>query len=254
MRQAGGAPGPNPALAASRVARAGGYILEAVGQLRFEARDFSTAELHRARAERLQRVADRICRVHGFDVTVRGKLPQVPSVLVANHVSYVDAPIVAALAPCVPIAKDELAGWPFVGAGARSLGVVFVRRGDAWSGARALRAAMRALASGVSVLGFPEGTTTRGDDPLPFRRGLFGVARLAGAPIVPVAIAYASPDVAWIGEDWFLPHYLRTAMRARTAATITLGAPLAPDAYGCAEDLAHAARSRIAQLLRRPHS
>jgi 1-acyl-sn-glycerol-3-phosphate acyltransferase len=238
-------------LAASRVARAGGHILETLGHLRLDARDRSAASLARLRAERLQRMADRLCRVHGFDVRSSGKLPQGPVVLVANHQSYIDAPVLAALTPCAPIAKNELGGWPFLGGAARALGVLFVDRADAWSGARALRAALRSLARGVSVLGFPEGTTTSGSgELLAFRRGLFGVARIAGVPVVPAAIVYQSREAPWVGDQWFVPHYLRTARRTRTGITIALGAPIDPTSCHCAEDLAHLARSRIFQLVR----
>src|SRR5207245_1003035 len=153
-------------------------------------------------------VCAEVCRLHGFRFEVEGTLPSGPAVMVANHISYVDAPVLMSLQPCRPIAKAEIGHWPLIGDGARSLGVVFVRRGDPHSGAVALRQGLRALAAGVSVLGFPEGTTTTGNRLLPFRRGLFGLARLAGVPIVPIGIAYASPEVAWVGDDWFVTHYL----------------------------------------------
>jgi 1-acyl-sn-glycerol-3-phosphate acyltransferase len=128
--------------------------------------------------------------------------------------------------------------------------VVFVRRGDAWSGARALRHGLRALTAGVSVLGFPEGTTTYGDTVLPFKRGLFGLARLAGVPVVPIALRYSEPEVCWVGDEWFLPHYVRTAMRPITMVDITIGQPIAPTVTRCAEDLAFLARTRLQTLLR----
>jgi hypothetical protein len=77
------------------------------------------------------------------------------------------------------------------------LGVVFVARGDAHSGARALRSAEAALAGGLPVLNFPEGTTTSGRSVLPFRSGVFGLARRTAAPVVPIALAYDPP--CWRG-------------------------------------------------------
>jgi 1-acyl-sn-glycerol-3-phosphate acyltransferase len=165
--------------------------------------------------------------------------------------SYVDAPVLASLTACVPIAKGEIEGWPLLGSSTRSLGVVFVRRGDAYSGARALRAGLRALDAGVSVLGFPEGTTSRGDRILSFRRGLFGLARIAGVPVVPIAISYESEDLCWVGDTYFLPHYLRTVMRPETLVDVRIGRPVEPDAAGDAEALAEAVRSRIIQMIGR---
>ena len=144
--------------------------------------------------------------------------------------------------------------WPILGAGAAALGVLFVQRGDAWSGARALRSALRALESGVSVLGFPEGTTSRGDDVLPFRRGLFGMAQLADVPVVPIAIHYSTAELRWFGDTWFLPHYLRTAMRPRSTSSpsVSIGRAISAAqsrSTASAEDLAHRARSAVRSML-----
>jgi 1-acyl-sn-glycerol-3-phosphate acyltransferase len=112
---------------------------------------------------------------------------------------------------------------------------------------RALRSGLRALQKGVSVLGFPEGTTSR-DQVLPFQRGLFGLARIARVPMVPIALRYDDPAAAWVGDEWFLPHYVRTAMRPETRATLRIGeATLVTSTNGAAE----LARARIANLLGR---
>jgi len=252
MRVTAGLPPANPALAASRIARLGGHALEAIGKSRFELRGVEGSALRRARADRLRQVCEDVCRVHGFRMNVSGVLPRGPVVLVSNHLSYVDAPVLGSLAASVPIAKGEIASWPILGAGSRSLGVIFVQRGDAWSGARALRQALRALEDGVSVLGFPEGTTTHGDGVLDFRRGLFGIARIARVPVVPIAISYESPELCWVGDTFFLPHYLRTAMRPETVVDVRIGSPVSPYSVGSTEDLAQVVRARIGQMIRRP--
>jgi 1-acyl-sn-glycerol-3-phosphate acyltransferase len=149
------------------------------------------------------------------------------------------------------VAKSEIESWPVLGAAARQLGILFVRRGNAHSGARALRGALRALGSGVSVLGFPEGTTTHGNDLLPFRRGLFGVAQIACVPVVPMAIRYPSPALHWVGSAWFLTHYLRTATRPETVIDVHIGSPIFPGAAASAEALARLARASIRTLIGR---
>ncbi len=239
-----------PTLAALRLARTGGHVFESIGRYRMDAaRQPERARLVQLRAERLQRIAVDLCRVHGFDVRVEGVLPSHPAILIANHVSYVDAPVLAALTPCTVIAKGEVRRWPVIGAGAAALGVLVVARGDAWSGALALRGGLRALAAGVSVLGFPAGTTSRGDDVLPFRRGLFGLARIADVPLVPIAIHYGSPELRWYGDAWFLPHYLRTAMRPSSLVQVRVGRAIAPSTLRSPEDLAHRVRSQVRSML-----
>jgi 1-acyl-sn-glycerol-3-phosphate acyltransferase len=226
-----------------------GHVLESIGRARVDGAGSDRARQLLTRGERLQRVASEVCRVHGFDVRVEGVLPNRPAILIANHVSYIDAPVLAALAPCTIVAKSEIEQWPMIGAGARALGTLFVKRGDAWSGARALRRALHALAAGVSVVGFPEGTTSDGHDVLPFRRGLFGLAQIANLPVVPIAIHYASPELRWFGDSWFLPHYLRTAMRPRSLVQVRLGRAIPANSLRSPEDLAHRTRSQVRSML-----
>jgi 1-acyl-sn-glycerol-3-phosphate acyltransferase len=239
----------NPALAGARILRMGGHVIDTLGRFRVDTLGLSEERRMRVRATRLADVCADVCRVHGFDVRMEGALPRRPAIFVANHVSYADALVLGGLAPCTVIAKGEVRGWPMIGNGADTLGIVFVRRGDALSGARALRRAMRALDAGVSVLGFPEGTTSRGADVLPFRRGLFGLAQIAGVPIVPIAICYASSELAWTGERWFLPHYLSTAMRPRSLVRVRVGAPMLASPSRTPEELANHVRSHIRSLL-----
>ncbi len=102
------------------------------------------APLATAYAPRAQRTAKAILARHGVEVRTHGRPPEGPAVLVANHVSYMDPLVVSAAAPCVSIAKGETADWPLIGRGLSALGVLFVRRGDAHSGAVTLRRALRA--------------------------------------------------------------------------------------------------------------
>jgi 1-acyl-sn-glycerol-3-phosphate acyltransferase len=239
-----------PALAATRIVKFSGHALESIGRARLENLREAPLQRLRKKAHRLSGLAGEVCRLHGFRFEVEGNVPSEPCVMVANHVSYIDAPVLMSLGPCAPIAKAEIAGWPLIGEATRALGVVFVKRGDAHSGAIALRHALRALDAGVSVLGFPEGTTTTGNKLLSFRRGLFGLARIAGVPVVPIALAYASPEVAWVDDQWFITHYLRTAMRKETLVSVRVGAPIASrTAAASAAGLAELTRARIGKLL-----
>ena len=63
---------------------------------------------------------------------------------------------------------------------------------------------------------------------LPFRPGMFGVAVRARVPVVPVALAYDPPSLAWVGDATFLPHYLTLATRRGARAIVRLGTPLVP--------------------------
>jgi lyso-ornithine lipid O-acyltransferase len=200
-------------------------------------------------ATQLAAVLAELRALHALRVEVTGAPPVGPSVLVANHVSYLDPVALAPVVPCIPISKGEVSGWPVIGFGARVLGVLFVDRASPLSGARALRRALRALRAGVSVLNFPEGTTTDGTRILPFRRGVFGVAQMARAPIVPVALRYESAALSWTGGEAFVPHYWRTAGRHESRVHLHFCDPLRPAHGDTAVELAAIARARIARAL-----
>lgn len=215
---------------------------------REEMRRTPTALL-RARAFGLSRLASTLCAQNGVRLAVSGPIPRGPVVLVANHLGYLDPLILASVVPCLPVAKRELAGWPMLGAAARAHGVLFVERGNPASGARVLLGARRALASSISVLNFPEGTTTRGGAVLPFRRGVFGLARIADVPVVPAALSFDDESLAWTGDDLLLPHLLRTLARREFKVRIRFGCAMTPGRYGSAEDLAREARTVVEHLL-----
>ncbi|OFX22698.1 MAG: hypothetical protein A2V77_10825 [Anaeromyxobacter sp. RBG_16_69_14] len=204
----------------------------------------------RERAIVLRDVSRRMLELHGIELDAHGPLPLGPAILAANHVSWLDPLVVASLLPCVPISKADVAGWPVVGTIARELGVVFITRGDTNSGMRVLRQTRVAFGHGLPVLNFAEGTTTRGHTVLPFRKGLFGLARSAGVPIVPIALAYDPPELAWVGNDAFLPHWLQLAGARRARAFVRLGVPILPGAHGSALELARASRAEVVRLLR----
>ena len=113
-----------------------------------------------------------------------------PVLLVSNHVSVLDPPLIggAAPRPLSFMAKEELFRIPLFGRLIRALNARPVRRDG--SDMRALKAALALLAEGRAILVFPEGT--RGEEGGPLREGKPGVGMLAvlsGAPVVPVFVS-----------------------------------------------------------------
>src|SRR5262245_25269823 len=177
-------------------------------------------------AHRLAGALGTMARSHELVVTTRGQIPRGRALIVANHVSYLDPIAILPHCPALPLAKGEVADWPIVGTLASSLGVIFVARNNPYARIRVLRRVHDLLAAGVPVLNFPEGTTTHGTEVKPFWRGTFGVAKRLGVPVVPVAIHYRDPEMAWTGGAAFLPHYIKVASRQRIEVTLSFLPPL----------------------------
>lgn len=158
-----------------------------------------------------------------YDIEVDGinRLPDGPTILAANHRSFMDSVFVALVVdrPVSFLAKAEYfdrrpTAWMF-----RSTGQIPLRRGSPAGARRALDAALDVLAGDGTVGVYPEGTRSR--DGL-LHRGNLGPARLAaasGAPIVPIGLV-GTEDVQ--SPDQRLP-------RVGKRITIRFGSPLQVD-------------------------
>jgi 1-acyl-sn-glycerol-3-phosphate acyltransferase len=138
-----------------------------------------------------------------------------PVLLVSNHLSVLDPPLVGGAAdrPLSFLAKAELFRIPLFGRLIRSLNARPVRREGA--DASALREALRMLGDGRALLIFPEGTRGREGELREAKAGAGMLAVLSGAPVVPVYITGS-------GDAW--PRGQRLPRRGRV--TVTFGAPL----------------------------
>lgn len=124
-------------------------------------------------------------------VAGRENLPRdEPCIVAANHASYLDAMVLAALLPAGFgfVAKRELARNWFVDVFLRRLGTFYVERFNAHSAARDMKRLTRAAHAGQAMVFFPEGTFTRAPGLRPFRLGAFVAAAQAGLPVVPVVL------------------------------------------------------------------
>ncbi len=84
---------------------------------------------------------------------------------------------------------------------------------------------------------------------LPLKPGCFGVARIAGTPVVPVAIAWEGESLSWTGDASFVPHYLQVAARERTRVRIQWGDPLEGSRTATDRELASLAHEFLARAV-----
>ncbi|MCA1189753.1 MULTISPECIES: 1-acyl-sn-glycerol-3-phosphate acyltransferase [Saccharopolyspora] len=109
-----------------------------------------------------------------------------PLVLVANHSSLIDGPLLFGMLPreAVFLVKHEMFKGP-LGWFLRRIGQIPVRRGE--PDRTPLLAAVRVLRAGGLVAVFPEGTRSGGGDVANAEHGAAWLARTSGARMLPVA-------------------------------------------------------------------
>lgn len=132
----------------------------------------------------------RVCRILGLEVHVHGEAPQQTVLYAANHISWLDIPLVASLGNPHFLSKQAVRHWPVIGWLAEKSGTLFIKRGENGSASSAGMQIANCLSAAESVLIFPEGTTTIGTDVRRFHGRLFAAAIETGTPVQPVAIRY----------------------------------------------------------------
>jgi 1-acyl-sn-glycerol-3-phosphate acyltransferase len=169
-----------------------------------------------------------IAPVLGVVISSRGAVsPGGPFLLVSNHRSYFDP--VATLMHytfAYPVAKAEVSSWPLVSWGANLSGVLYVRRDKSSSRVETRQAIQEYLKSGKSILVYAEGTTHTNERVMPFRPGTFRIAASNDVPVVPIAIDYRDVRDAFVGDDKFVPHFLKTYSKWKSEVKIAFGEPI----------------------------
>ena len=165
----------------------------------------------------VSRCCKALCFLMGIKVEVRGALPPAGSLIVPNHVSYLDICALASVAPCLFVPKHEVASWPLVGRMVRSAEFPVVSRARAHDLSISTQQLRERLVAGQSVCVFLEGTTTGGDRVRPFFAPMLQPAIESAAPVVPVGLRYSAShsaiciaeDVAYWKDHSLVPHALR---------------------------------------------
>ncbi|MFF5108481.1 lysophospholipid acyltransferase family protein [Streptosporangium sp. NPDC000509] len=172
--------------------------------------------------------------------------------VVANHVSWLDPLVMAAVLPCRVLAKQEVRAWPVVGLLATGSGALFIDRDRLSALPETVADVAAALAAGHPVAAFPEGTTWCGRGMGSFRPAVFQAALDAGAPVRPVAIRYLEgEDVlasgpVYVGDDLLWASIRRVVAVRRLTVEVTMLPPVRGRDRG---ELAWTAESSVASVL-----
>jgi lyso-ornithine lipid O-acyltransferase len=197
-----------------------------------------------------------VCRILGITLNVEGAVAEdTPVLLVCNHTSWLDIPVLSALAPVSFVAKLEVGGWPFVSALARLQRSVFVDRTRRQAAGDAANAITSRLGQGDTIVLFAEGTSSDGNRVLPFKTSLFGavvgtdtsyaerVAVQTAAVVythihgVPVTRAIR-PRLGWYGDMEMTSHAWGVLKSGPITVTIKISPPVPLSDFSDRKDLA----------------
>jgi 1-acyl-sn-glycerol-3-phosphate acyltransferase len=145
---------------------------------------------------------------------LQGNAPDKAGILMSNHRSYLDVILLPSDFPYTFVAKASVRKWPLIGWGASVVNTVWVNRQSKESRKETREQLQKRLEQNQSVVIFPEGTTHKGPEVLPFKPGMFHTVAQGGFPIIAAAIEYRDPDVAFVDDDLFIPHFFKVFGRA----------------------------------------
>ncbi|MGL4576481.1 MAG: lysophospholipid acyltransferase family protein [Burkholderiaceae bacterium] len=170
----------------------------------------------------------------GIRLMRHGNVPATGSMVVMNHVSWIDIFVLMACAPSCFVAKSEIARWPLLGWLVRMAGTEFIDRGKRHAVRATLHRVRDRMLAGESVAVFPEGTTSDGRQLLPFHANLLQAAVEAGRPVTPIALSYFegarhSLAAAYIGDMNLLQSITRIARARQHVARLDVLPPLPVD-------------------------
>lgn len=189
-----------------------------------------------------------LCRIFGMRIEVEGTPPCGAFFLVANHLSYLDIPLIATQVDAAFVAKSDLRHWPGLGAIFGAADTIFIDRSRKRDVVRVMQMVDKEIRKGLGVLLFPEGTSGKGDEILKFKPSILEFACVQKMPIHWVTLHYEAPQgelpaqrsVCWWGNEGFLPHYRRLVALPQFRAVLRFGS----------EPVAHDDRKVLAESLR----
>ena len=190
-------------------------------------------------------------RILGMKIEVIGTPPRPPFFLVSNHLSYTDIPAFRAVVEGVFVAKADIDGWFAAGKIVRDIGTIFINRENRRDIPRAGAEIIERLDNGEGVIIFPEGTSTKGEEVLPFNSSFLEFAAKKNLPVSYASISYKTPAgepdasevVCWWEDISFMEHLWRLFQIKEFTATISFGEQ--PVYNRNRKELAHFLREKV---------
>lgn len=170
-------------------------------------------------------------KLANMKVEVFGAPPSSPYLLVCNHLSYTDIPVIRSVFKGIYVAKGEIEGWFAAGKIVGDMGNIFINRQNKRDIPRAGLKVLSILKLGEGVIIFPEGTSSKGEEVLPFKSSFLEFASKADLPVHYASISYRtrsdepppSYSVCWWDDTSLAEHLWRFFQLSEVTAIINIG-------------------------------
>ncbi|HKJ63548.1 MAG TPA: lysophospholipid acyltransferase family protein [Hyphomicrobiales bacterium] len=202
-----------------------------------------------------------VCRLMGVRVHLSGAtVADGPMLLVSNHISWVDIPVLASIAPLSFVAKREVSTWPFVSSLAKLQRTIFIDRTRRAAVTETREEILKRLNASERILLFAEGTSSDGNQVLDFKSSLFAAIEEKegenGYKLQTCAIVYTHihglpmnrqqrPAIAWYGDMDMLSHAWGVLKSGPIDVRVRLGEPISIKDVGDRKKLAVHAYGRV---------
>ncbi len=203
-----------------------------------------------------------VCRLLGVRVHLSGApVAPGPVLIASNHISWLDIPVLSSVAPLSFVAKREVASWPFISWLAKLQRTIFIDRTRRSAVAETRAQILERLHNDERIVLFAEGTSSDGNQVLPFKSPLFAAIEPDGLngdgfQLQTCAIVYTHihglpmnrqqrPAIAWYGDMDMLSHAWGVLKGGPLDVHVRFGEPVSLKAVGDRKKLAVHAYDRV---------
>lgn len=207
----------------------------------------------------------KVCKLLGLRIKIEGHLQTSSSLLIiSNHTSWLDIPLLSSIAPVSFVAKKEVGSWPFISMLARLQRTIFINRLFRSATRKNAHEISARLSKGDAIVLFCEGTSTDGNRVLPFKSSLLAAVMPSkklkffpeGVVVQTVSLVYTHLHgvplgradrsiVGWYGDMEFMSHAWELLKRGPLDASITISPSIPLDAFISRKELADYTREGV---------
>lgn len=180
------------------------------------------------------------------------------SLIISNHLSYLDMILIASILPVVFVSSMEVNGSPLLGLFARCGGSIFIERRKKTAIHSDIKKIEHLLSKGFTILLFPEGTTSNGEYILPFKSSLLNSVINKNITIENLCIKYLTIDgkvinnrnrdyIYYYGNMTFWPHFFNLLGLQKIEVEIKKAGTLNAKDFSSRKELVNCSHKLIAE-------